>query len=406
MSEWHELARADADYHNLENLRMRTFDLSSFLPASHLLIRFEDASKGDGWGPYVTQVGFETVGEDGVSRKIAFRADGGVAEAENLVDVVPPGGVDPHRRFADATGYFIYRFPTAGAKEARLQVNVGNNFVIKVQAAQETGEAQSRFAKVADFPNELGEALAALVENRTVPVTSYSFGDKSGAAYQARVGEGAFVYIGLPSALFAATRDGADCVRDMSAYALETLGGGEYRESGSMVLKRGSYVIAHALAGQHVMPGRYVDLLDPTLPVLAEPVVSEGSSALLYDVEPYLGGSAPKVLYASRELLAESTQERTYLVSAGPWNTRGVVRLYGGLHTPAEVRAYALKGFGRRLEAAETLDLTPWIAKMDAGEMKEVSLTWDWDEDSHSALIDFEQWHSGVLIVVEWAEER
>lgn len=253
------------------------------------------------------------------------------------------------------------------------------------------------------FPGELTEALEELVARQLVSVTSYVFGGERSSMYQARVGGGAFVYVGVPSALFAISRQGAEFVRRITAYAVEQLAGGEYREDGVMLLERGAYTIAYSFDEERTLPSTYVNLLDPALPVMHTYTLRPGEPALLYDVTEKLQQGGPQVLYASRELLTQHHEEgRSYLISAGPWQTQGVVRLFAGARRPKDVRAYAMRGFGRRLEQGEVQNLGPWLEKLDRGEMQSVSSQWDWDESSKSLAIRFDQWHSGVMIVVEW----
>lgn len=420
-SEWREILRAEADYHNLENLERREVDLSDLLPAEAILVRFRDPSTHDGWGPFLTTVEFESLGADGERRLVSFRANGGEEEAAYLDEVMGPGGVDSHRRFADATGHFTYRFPVAGATEAKIALTIGNHFSVTVLPVSEEVGGDG-ISAAGSFPTEIATQLHRLTDQRSVPVTSYVFDGVRASAYQTGIGDGAFLYVGVPSALFAASREGADVVRKLSAYVIDELAGGEYREDGVMLLERGAYVIAHSLNEDRTLRGAYVDLFDPNLPVVDEYTLAPGDSALLYDVTSLLGQREPAVLYASRELLveehrmdggeaageagatggSESAEATSYLVSAGPWQTRGVIRLYAGERTPVKIAAYAMRGFGRRLDHAEVEDLDPWIERLQGGQLQPVSSKWEWDEASRSLKIDFDQWHSGVIVAVDW----
>ena len=253
------------------------------------------------------------------------------------------------------------------------------------------------------LPSELGAALSELTVKQLVSVTSYIFDGVRSSVYLTRVGDGAFVYAGVPSALFAISRQGAEVVRRLTAYAVAELAGGEYREDGVMLLERGEFTIAHSFDGERTLPSTYVNLLDPSLPVVHTYTLRPGESALLYDVSRKLARQEPQVLYASRELLVEQHgPERSHLVSAGPWQTQGVIRLFAGGRRPKDVQAYAMKGYGRRLEHEEVRDLAPWIERLELGEMQRVLSYWEWDESSRSLNIRFDQWHSGVMIVVEW----
>lgn len=258
------------------------------------------------------------------------------------------------------------------------------------------------------FPEELASSLQELVTRQRAPVTRYVFDGVSSSTYVSSAGEGAFVYVGVPSALFAVSRQGAEFVRQITKFAVEQLSGGEYREDGVMLLERGPYTIAYSIDAVRTLPSTYVNLLDPDLPVAFTYTLQPGEAALLYDVGALFAQAAstkaqPKVLYASRELLAEHHEpSRSYLVSAGPWQTQGIIRLFAGSRLPKAVHAYAMRGYGSRLEHDEVHDLAPWIARIHAGELQRVAGEWEWDPDSRSLGIKFDQWHSGVMIVVEW----
>jgi hypothetical protein len=70
---------------------------------------------------------------------------------------------------------------------------------------------------------------------------------------------------------------------------MRAYGGQEYDETSSFILHRGPYVVAAGLTEgsdkETPLPGRYVDLFDPTLTVRSNPIIEPGSRHLYYDLD-------------------------------------------------------------------------------------------------------------------------
>jgi hypothetical protein len=78
------------------------------------------------------------------------------------------------------------------------------------------------------------------------------------------------------------------------AHAVRDFGGLDYQEKGAIVLHRGPYVVAAGIEASKmeptVVPGHYLDLFDPNVPVRINPSVSAGSYHLLLQL-----GGIPKL---------------------------------------------------------------------------------------------------------------
>jgi hypothetical protein len=104
-----------------------------------------------------------------------------------------------------------------------------------------------------------------------------------------------------------------------------------WREQNYLLLRRGPYVIAAVLDESTsdrplVLRGRFVDLLDPKLPVLTTKKVATGQRALLYDLDR--APEAPAVIAsASRIFDVRRSEGRIAFRSGGPANTQCVTRL-------------------------------------------------------------------------------
>ena len=110
------------------------------------------------------------------------------------------------------------------------------------------------------------------------------------AAGFTKVGQGAVVYMAGSPAALSHHRDGANQVRDLTKQAMNAIGL-DWRESNSIVLRRGPYVIAGGLDDRHgsaeplTLRGRFIPLFDAAMPVVSEFTVKPGTRALLVDVD-------------------------------------------------------------------------------------------------------------------------
>lgn len=103
-----------------------------------------------------------------------------------------------------------------------------------------------------------------------------------------RVGKGSVQFLARsPSALGQAS-DGSDTVRELVRAATQSVGLG-WRESPSLVLRRGPLVIAAGLEGveahARTLQGRFIDLFDANQPVVRNVPLTGGSRRLLVDLD-------------------------------------------------------------------------------------------------------------------------
>lgn len=105
-----------------------------------------------------------------------------------------------------------------------------------------------------------------------------------------RVGKGAVVYESASPARLTRDRNGANRVRALARSAMD-ITGVEWKESNSLVLQRGPYIIAGGLddpaadAPAVVLRGRFIPLFDAKQPIISEYSVVPGSRALLVDLD-------------------------------------------------------------------------------------------------------------------------
>ncbi|MFW6279064.1 MAG: hypothetical protein ACOC2G_02635 [Bacillota bacterium] len=266
---------------------------------------------------------------------------------------------------------------------------------------------------------------------RIVPANFVSGKEEKKTGFVKSFGQGNFLYLGFPATIFADVNESASVLRDIVQYSVEDLNGGQYKEKDHLLLERGDYVIARGIKGGPTLEGKYIDLLDHQLPLKEEVTVKKDDNVLLYDVAEKMNRKEPEILYGSHEVIEQKNEEnRTMIVSAGPWQTRGAIRLFAGTKNsgkgPREVKAFVLadtdyKNYDNVYDTSES-----WLKKMSNEEfvkiwprfeeqkldfntlfeqrekLRTADVSWSWEEDEKSLFLDFEQWHSGVLLVVEW----
>ena len=132
---------------------------------------------------------------------------------------------------------------------------------------------------------------------------------KSGArtvGFETSVGKGRLLAVGLPSAYYS-TEDGCGLMRVLMARAVEAAGL-QYVETNLMTTRRGGIVATHALWKDDTLPGTYVDLFDPHLAVVKNPLVKAQNSRLLFDVST-LKLNVPRMAFSGGEIVTGSLAE-------------------------------------------------------------------------------------------------
>jgi hypothetical protein len=105
----------------------------------------------------------------------------------------------------------------------------------------------------------------------------------------------------------------------------------EYKNN--LYLRRGPYEIVSVLTGgetadPYILKGRFIDLFDPTLPVLSEKQINPGEQSLLYNIDLAPNPAKPQVLASASRVYEEKIEKRSYsFVVKGPVNTTNVMRV-------------------------------------------------------------------------------
>ncbi|MBO5001046.1 MAG: hypothetical protein J6C58_09485, partial [Bacteroidaceae bacterium] len=142
-------------------------------------------------------------------------------------------------------------------------------------------------------------------------------------------------------------------------------------------LERGSYVMASVLdegivSNQPlVLKGSYIDLFDPTLPTLKQKEVQLGQQAFLFDINTVKDKKKPQVLAAASRQYEETRTSNSYsFVAKSPAETNNVMRVL----LPREPKQVKVS-----------------VPSQD-----------QWDEDTHTLLLQFENLPEGVKVDIHW----
>lgn len=145
----------------------------------------------------------------------------------------------------------------------------------------------------------------------------------------------------------------------------------------NFVLERGPFTIAAVLNELNEEPltlnGQFIDLFDPTLPILNQKNIQPGTQAYLYDVNRAENKNKPQVLAAASRITNEIITKKQYsFIAKSPAKTNNVMRI---------------------LLTAKPTNIT---AKTGG---KDLTLTQNvWDEKSKTLLLGFENYSEGVEI--------
>ncbi|NLN76932.1 MAG: hypothetical protein GX139_11580 [Armatimonadetes bacterium] len=102
----------------------------------------------------------------------------------------------------------------------------------------------------------------------------------------------------------------------------------EYKENNALGIRRGDYVAVRVFSGEKKLTGSYIDILNPELKLVENPVVPAGKCALYKDVSNEMQGQV-KILHTSCRIddMSMKGHEASIKLS-GPQDTRGVVRVF------------------------------------------------------------------------------
>ncbi len=158
---------------------------------------------------------------------------------------------------------------------------------------------------------------------------------------------------------------------------------GELQFKNNFILNRGPYVIAAVLNEQKkeeplTINGTLIDLFDPALPVSNQKVVAPGTQAYLFDLNKIENKSKPMVLAAAARVYDEVADAHSYkFLVKSPANTNNRMRIL-------------LPGKPKSVSALQTM----------AGKL-ELQKN-EWDENSKTLLLGFENYSEGVQVNIGW----
>lgn len=152
---------------------------------------------------------------------------------------------------------------------------------------------------------------------------------------------------------------------------------GGFERKNTFRLDRGPYVLASVLEESPVsseplvLKGRYIDLFNPTLPIVADKVVQPGEQAFLYDVDKVKDKEQPQVLAAASRQYDEKVTAHSFSFTAkSPRDTDNVMRIL--------------------------LPQEPTRVQVSVDHRS------SWDKSSHTLLLEFENDPDGVRVSLEW----
>ncbi len=147
-----------------------------------------------------------------------------------------------------------------------------------------------------------------------------------------RIGRGVVVYAPFSPAALTYKEDGAQTIRTIAhkaAVAVKL----RWKETNSLVLRRGPYLVAAGLdesvpdTQPYVLRGRYLNLFDPELALLSRVTISPGDRMLLLDLDS-LKGSQPSVVAAACRIRDERIENNSLQFHAdGISDTQAIVAI-------------------------------------------------------------------------------
>lgn len=158
---------------------------------------------------------------------------------------------------------------------------------------------------------------------------------------------------------------------------------GKLETKNNFYLERGPYIIASVMDESVsneplTLKGIFIDLFDPTLPVLKEKVIYPDEQTFLYNVQQVKNKKKPTVLCGASRIYNEVSKSGFYsFVAKSPLETNNVSRVL----LPKKPKEVTVKNVnGKVITAAEHL----------------------WDETSSTCLVKFENNPDGITVEIKW----
>lgn len=326
-------------------------------------------------------------GADFAPRAVSFVPNDRQPELNYLDTQVGPGSSRGNLRYADAGGFFTYKFDTSGVRDFKIRVDIANTYLIEAstdqvqwttlvnsleEAGGEVRDGSNRKERELDLTpflsqntvylrfrdptpqNGWGPAVRkiTLLPERDAPAPTveapltlrdaYAVGYTSitgnrrvfiqGAgnpvAFATRVGKGEVFVLGAPPALFGSSK--------AKSQALQML----YRElcrsrklplraDGVLHVTRGDYQIVYPVSRDTRLKGRFLDVLSPDLEMVEDPQIPLGQPRILLSVAARLKEARPALLFAShRSSGLQVSKDRIEFTVEGPERIPAACRLF------------------------------------------------------------------------------
>lgn len=148
-------------------------------------------------------------------------------------------------------------------------------------------------------------------------------------------------------------------------------------------LQRGPYLIASVLDesmfdDSYTIYGPLIDLFDPKLPILSQKTIELGEQAFLYDLSPTNINRTPKVLASASRIYDQKIYENSFsFIAKSPLNTYNAMRIQLP-SKPIEITLF------------------------DGKESSITSFKSQWDKDTRTLLLEFENSDQGINVGLKW----
>ncbi|PWS26910.1 hypothetical protein DHW03_12860 [Pedobacter yonginense] len=150
----------------------------------------------------------------------------------------------------------------------------------------------------------------------------------------------------------------------------------------NFLLKRGPFVIAAVLEESKnkdplVLEGIFIDLFDPELPVIQQKSIQPGNQAYLFDMAKVEDQNKPQTLAAAARVTDEVLTKNSYqFMAKSPSNTKNIMRIL----LPAKPKNCTASRGGTAIALTKN----------------------EWDEQSKTLLLGFENFSEGVEVNLRW----
>lgn len=133
-------------------------------------------------------------------------------------------------------------------------------------------------------------------------------------------------------------------------------------------------VVEESVSDQpYIASGMFIDLFDPTLPVITEKIVQPGQQAMLFDIKKVANKNRPQVLASACRVYEEKVEKNAYsFIAKSPVETTNAMRVL-------------LPSAPKKCE----------ISNSD-------NTKWEWHKESKTVFITFENNPDGVSVQIDY----